>query len=78
MIYIAVLTSCLSCAGSSGAYESWLLLRGFFFGGPPARGTHLLVLPYGFSSMNSIALISIALFIMAGDHGKRPNWRETH
>lgn len=69
MIYIAVLILlfCLIIGVpvpmSFMASTAWLL----FFGGPQAAGYQTtMVLPYGFSSMNSIALISIALFIMAG------------
>ena len=69
MIYIAVLILlvCLVLGVpvpmSFMASTAWLL----FFGGPTGAGyASSMVLPYGFSSMNSIALISIALFIMAG------------
>lgn len=69
MIYIAVLILlvCLLLGVpvpmSFMASTAWLL----FFGGPTGAGyASSMVLPYGFSSMNSIALISIALFIMAG------------
>ena len=69
MIYVAVLILlfCLIIGVpvpmSFMASTAWLL----FFGGPQAAGYQTtMVLPYGFSSMNSIALISIALFIMAG------------
>ncbi len=69
MIYIAVLILlvCLLLGVpvpmSFMASTVWLL----FFGGPTGAGyASSMVLPYGFSSMNSIALISIALFIMAG------------
>ncbi len=69
MIYIAVLILlfCLMLGVpvpmSFMASTAWLL----FFGGPQGAGYQTsMVLPYGFSSMNSIALISIALFIMAG------------
>lgn len=69
MIYIAVLILlvCLLLGVpvpmSFMASTAWLL----FFGGPSGAGyASSMVLPYGFSSMNSIALISIALFIMAG------------
>ena len=69
MVYIAVLILlfCLVLGVpvpmSFMASIAWLL----FFGGPNAAGYQSsMVLPYGFSSMNNIALISIALFIMAG------------
>lgn len=69
MIYIAVaiLIICLLLGVpvpmSFMASTAWLL----FFGGPQGAGYQsTMVLPYGFTSMNSIALISIALFIMAG------------
>ena len=69
MIYVAVaiLIACLLLGVpvpmSFMASTAWLL----FFGGPQGAGYQsTMVLPYGFSSMNSIALISIALFIMAG------------
>lgn len=69
MIYIAILILlvCLLLGVpvpmSFMASTAWLL----FFGGPTGAGyASSMVLPYGFSSMNSIALISIALFIMAG------------
>ncbi|MDI9387769.1 MAG: TRAP transporter large permease [Synergistota bacterium] len=69
MIYVAVLILLVTLMlgvpvpMSFMASTAWLL----FFGGPTGAGyASSLVLPYGFSSMNSIALISIALFIMAG------------
>ena len=69
MVYIAVLILlfCLVLGVpvpmSFMASIAWLL----FFGGPTGAGYQSsMVLPYGFSSMNNIALISIALFIMAG------------
>jgi tripartite ATP-independent transporter DctM subunit len=69
MIYIAILILlfCLVIGVpvpmSFMASTAWLL----FFGGANGSGYQTsMVLPYGFSSMNSIALISIALFIMAG------------
>ena len=69
MIYVAVLILLVTLMlgvpvpMSFMASTAWLL----FFGGPSGAGyASSLVLPYGFSSMNSIALISIALFIMAG------------
>ena len=69
MVYVAVLILlfCLVLGVpvpmSFMASIAWLL----FFGGPDGAGYQSsMVLPYGFSSMNNIALISIALFIMAG------------
>ncbi len=42
---------------------AWLI----FFGGPDGAGyTASQLLPYGFTQMNSVSLIAIALFIMAG------------
>ena len=69
MIYIAVtillvtLLLGVPVPMSFMASTAWLL----FFGGTNQTGYQAsMVLPYGFSSMNSIALISICLFIMAG------------
>ena len=48
---------CFMCSAA------WLL----FFGGPAMQGySTTMVLPYGFSQMNSIVLLAIALFIIAG------------
>ena len=48
------------CFMSSAA---WLL----FFGGNAMQGySTTMLLPYGFSQMNSIVLLAIALFIIAG------------
>lgn len=45
------------------ASSAWLI----FFGGPSGEGYQASqLLPYGFTQMNSVSLIAIALFIMAG------------
>lgn len=45
------------------ASSAWLI----FFGGPTGEGYQASqLLPYGFTQMNSVSLIAIALFIMAG------------
>ncbi|MDY3868590.1 MAG: TRAP transporter large permease subunit, partial [Pyramidobacter sp.] len=69
MVYIALLILVVTLLlgvpvpVSFMASSAWLL----FFGGPDGMGyASSMILPYGFSSMNSVALISIALFIMAG------------
>lgn len=63
MILVVTLLLGVPVPVSFMASSAWLL----FFGGPDGMGyASSMILPYGFSSMNSIALISIALFIMAG------------
>ncbi|HPI98180.1 MAG TPA: TRAP transporter large permease subunit, partial [Synergistales bacterium] len=45
------------------ASSAWLI----FFGGPAGEGYQASqLLPYGFTQMNSVSFIAIALFIMAG------------
>jgi tripartite ATP-independent transporter DctM subunit len=69
MIYVALLI--LMAALSLGvpvpvsfmASAAWLI----FFGGPDGTGYPASqLLPYGFTQMNSVSLIAIAMFIMAG------------
>jgi tripartite ATP-independent transporter DctM subunit len=69
MIYVAVLILLLSLVlgvpvpVSFMASASWLI----FFGGPDGAGyASSQLLPYAFRQINSVSLIAIALFIMAG------------
>ena len=69
MIYVAllVLMGCLVIGVpvpvSFMASAAWLI----FFGGPDGMGYEpSQLLPYGFTQMNSVSLIAIAMFIMAG------------
>ena len=69
MIYVAllVLMACLVIGVpvpvSFMASAAWLI----FFGGPDGMGYEASqLLPYGFTQMNSVSLIAIAMFIMAG------------
>ena len=69
MIYVAllVLMGCLTIGVpvpvSFMASAAWLI----FFGGPDGMGYEASqLLPYGFTQMNSVSLIAIAMFIMAG------------
>ncbi len=69
MIYIALLILFVTLVigvpvpFSFMASTAWLL----FFGGPDMQGySPTMVLPYGFSQMNSIVLLAICLFIVAG------------
>ncbi|MBP9958585.1 MAG: TRAP transporter large permease [Synergistaceae bacterium] len=69
MIYIALLILMATLVlgapvpVSFMASAAWLI----FFGGPDGQGYPASqLLPYGFTQMNSVSLIAIALFIMAG------------
>lgn len=69
MIYVALLVLLLTLIVGVPVPMGFMASAAtlLFFGGPDGAGyATSQMLPYGFTQMNSIALISIALFIMAG------------
>ena len=63
IILIATLTIGVPVPVSFMASCAWLI----FFGGPDGSGYQATqLLPYGFTQMNSVSLIAIAMFILAG------------
>ena len=69
MIYVAlvILMFCLVIGVpvplSFMASSAWLI----FFGGPDGMGYQATqLLPYGFAQINSVSLMAVAMFIMAG------------